>query len=169
MAEVIGKRIEALIEDRRTSQSAVARAIGVSQPSIGRLISGETRETGKLLELARELRTTPEYLVGETDDPDPKGPARVAEQRVLVTLEVALPSEAALTRMFEGLLAVTKDEPTEEAARMLARLLPVGLAQLQDLRGGHGPGASRDRGAAPQAPAITDRESRPVPRTSPRS
>jgi len=71
MAKVVGSRIERLIEERRTSQSAVARAIGVSQPTIGRLISGSTPETGKLVELARELETTPEYLLGETDDPSP--------------------------------------------------------------------------------------------------
>lgn len=71
MADVIGERLEWLIADRRSSQSAVAREIGVSQPSIGRLINGETRETGKLLELARALRTSPEYLVGETDNPEP--------------------------------------------------------------------------------------------------
>lgn len=70
MAEIVGARLEWLIEDRRTSQSAVAREIGVSQPSIGRLISGETRETGKLIELARALRTTPEFLIGETDESD---------------------------------------------------------------------------------------------------
>lgn len=49
--------------------------MGISQPSVGRLISGETRETGKLLELARALRTTPDYLVGYTDDPDTLSPA----------------------------------------------------------------------------------------------
>lgn len=73
MAEIVGGRLEALIKDRGTNQSEVARASGMTQPSIGRLISGETKETGKLLELARALRTTPEYLVGETDDPDLSG------------------------------------------------------------------------------------------------
>ena len=79
MAEIIGSRLEQLIADRDTNQSALARIIGVSQPSIGRLISGETRESGKLLELARALATTPEYLVGETDDPELGG---VAEKRL---------------------------------------------------------------------------------------
>ena len=71
MADIIGSRLEWLIQDRRTSQSALARQIGISQPSVGRLISGETRETGKILELARALRTSPEYLIGETDDDSP--------------------------------------------------------------------------------------------------
>ena len=71
MAEIIGARVDQLIKERRTSQSAVAVAIGVSQPTIGRLISGETRETGQIIELARELKTSPEYLIGETDDDSP--------------------------------------------------------------------------------------------------
>lgn len=70
MAEIVGQRLEDLIELRRTTQSKVAAAIGLSQPSIGRMISGETRETGKLLELARVLKTTPEYLVGESNERD---------------------------------------------------------------------------------------------------
>jgi phage repressor protein C with HTH and peptisase S24 domain len=70
MAEIVGERLLRLIDDRRLSQSALARLIGISQPSVGRLISGDTRETGKILELARALRTSPEYLVGEVDDPD---------------------------------------------------------------------------------------------------
>jgi transcriptional regulator with XRE-family HTH domain len=70
MAEIVGSRLQQLIADRDTNQSALARAMGISQPSVGRLITGETRETGKLLELARALRTTPEYLVGYSDEPD---------------------------------------------------------------------------------------------------
>jgi transcriptional regulator with XRE-family HTH domain len=58
MAEIVGERLLRLIDDRRLSQSALARLIGISQPSVGRLISGDTRETGKILELARALRTS---------------------------------------------------------------------------------------------------------------
>lgn len=71
MAEIVGARLDKLIQDRRTSQSALARDLGVSQPTIGRLITGETRETGKIIELARALKTTPEYLIGETEDDGP--------------------------------------------------------------------------------------------------
>lgn len=71
MADIVGARLEKLIQDRRTSQSALARELGISQPTIGRLISGDTRETGKIIELARALQTTPEYLIGETDDDGP--------------------------------------------------------------------------------------------------
>lgn len=80
MAELRSERIAELIRSKGLNQSEVARRVGISQPSIGRLISGETRESGKLLELARALETTPEYLVGATDDPniDAVGEKRLA-------------------------------------------------------------------------------------------
>ena len=79
MAEVRGDRILTRIEAMGTSRSRVADACGLKQPSITRLINGETRETGKLHELANALETTPEYLVGLTDDPSP---GAVAERRI---------------------------------------------------------------------------------------
>lgn len=80
MAEIVGERIAELIVGKGFNQTLIAKLTGMTQPSIGRLISGETRETGKLLELARALGTSPEYLVGETDDPDPSkvGDGRLA-------------------------------------------------------------------------------------------
>ena len=70
MAEVIGKRIEARMRDLGLSQSALARATGMKLPSIGRLISGETRRTNHLVEIAQALRTTPDFLTGVSDSPD---------------------------------------------------------------------------------------------------
>jgi phage repressor protein C with HTH and peptisase S24 domain len=78
MADIVGSRLEWLLQDRHTSQSALARELGVSQPTIGRLISGETRETGKIIELARALGTTPEYLIGETEDDGPSARVVIA-------------------------------------------------------------------------------------------
>ncbi len=63
---------ENLIEAMRlagVNQSQLAERVGVKQPSIGRLISGETKTTRALDLIARALNTTPAYLKGETDDP----------------------------------------------------------------------------------------------------
>lgn len=50
-------------------------------------------------------------------------------------MEVLLPPEEALTQMFEALLAgVDEAAPQAEVALLLARRLPIGLAQLRDLR-----------------------------------
>jgi len=69
MATIRGDRLEKLMADRQISQSELARRVGLKQPSIGRLISGETRSSSVLIELARELSVSPAYLAGETDDP----------------------------------------------------------------------------------------------------
>lgn len=55
--------------ERGLTQSELARRVGVKQPSIGRLLSGQTRSTSVLVEIARELGTTPGYLTGEIDHP----------------------------------------------------------------------------------------------------
>lgn len=67
MAEIRASRLENLLEKSGMSQSELARRVGIKQPSIGRLISGQTKSTSVLTEIARELRTTPEYLTGESD------------------------------------------------------------------------------------------------------
>lgn len=69
MAEIIGSRLEERMTAVGLNQTQLAKRVGLKQPSIGRLISGFTRESGKLLELASAVRTTPQYLTGETDDP----------------------------------------------------------------------------------------------------
>lgn len=118
MAEVIGARIKALISDRRTSQSAVAAACGMTQPSIARLIDGTTRETGKLLELAEALKTTPEYLVGYTDDaevPDGGDAMRAAVR------------EVALARASSTAKSDTADEDHRGMVRVKELDLALGL------------------------------------------
>lgn len=89
------------------NQSQLAKKVGLKQPSIGRLISGETRESGKLMELALAVRTTPDYLVGATDDPSIH--AGVEDQR----------------RSFHGLPAVA-----ETNADLLAEL---GLVPVKEI------------------------------------
>lgn len=124
MADIIGDRLAWLIDDRRTTQSAVAKLVGVSQPSIGRLISGETRETGKLLELARALKTSPEYLIGETDDP---GTSSVSEHRLAYRHAPAERDpdliEVPQIDLRYGLGGTYIDGPVEEEKRTFSRKL----------------------------------------------
>lgn len=57
-----------MLEASGLSQSALARRIGVSQATIGKLASGVSSGSKHLHSIARELGTTPAYLTGETDD-----------------------------------------------------------------------------------------------------
>ena len=63
------KRFRDLLIERGISQGELARRIGVSQQTISRLASGERYGTKHLHRIARELGTTPAYLVREADDP----------------------------------------------------------------------------------------------------
>lgn len=67
----IGDRIEGLLEAKGWSQAELARRIGVSQPTIWKLVSGNAQTSKHLREIARQLETSEAYLLGETDDPMP--------------------------------------------------------------------------------------------------
>jgi len=58
------------------SQSELARRVGIGQSSANRLEAGSTRNPRHIIQLAKVLGTTPEYLTGETDDPQPSGEIR---------------------------------------------------------------------------------------------
>lgn len=84
----------------------------------------------------------------------------------LVTMQVALPNEAALARMYEGLLrTMDLSRPVDELARTLARLLPTGLSQLQDLMPAPERGEAPEDDEAPRDRANSDPESQRAPRT----
>lgn len=117
------------------TQTQLAKASGVTQGTIASLISGRSRGSKHLHLIARALRTTPEYLLGETDDADGEAPAPpppVAYRTVV--MHVALPSTAALKAMFKGLLrGIDLTSSRDDIAQQLALDLPIGLAQLEDL------------------------------------
>lgn len=71
-----------------------------------------------------------------------------------VSLSVALPSEAALRDMFRSILVlVPADASKDEAADILARRLPAGLASIGPLALDPNSAASLAIGEAPPAPA----------------
>ncbi len=67
-----GFRPERLIELREArgwSQSELGRQSGVGQSTINRLEQGETRAPRNVFDIAEALGTSPDYLLGRTDDP----------------------------------------------------------------------------------------------------
>lgn len=107
MAEIIGSRLEERMVAAGLSQSQLARIVNLKQPSIGRLISGETRETGKLLEIAEAVNSTPEYLTGASDDAGPPEAGVSDHRRKLIDGQKGSPSPADL-----GLVAIKEVDLT---------------------------------------------------------
>jgi transcriptional regulator with XRE-family HTH domain len=62
-------RLKRLMTANGMSQAELARRVGVRQPTIYKLLTGENYGSTHLHKIARELGTTPAYLTGETDDP----------------------------------------------------------------------------------------------------
>lgn len=204
-AVIHADRLRELLNDRALSQSELARRVGVRQPTIFKLTSGNSRNSVYLPRIASELGTTIAYLTGETDDPDGEVPTQEpidSETREIIdclsslapadrrawlritrlmaglgrwdddsvsTLHAPampyraepreayiLPSEGALAQMFEGLLAgIDPTARVGEQALLLARRLPIGLSQLQDL-------LPAPRPAAPQRPAREETDAGPA-------
>jgi len=140
----VGDRIKARLEALGMSQSALARQVGITQATIAALISGKSRSSTHLHKIARTLLTTPAYLTAETDDPDENAPSPTPAPVIQhVMMAVALPSERALARMFEGLLrSMDLSAPVDVQALLLAKRLPIGLSQLRDLLPDPGPTAA---------------------------
>jgi len=79
MWEVNRAHLAKAMEAAGLNQSELAERVGMKQPSIARLLTGETKTTRALDLIARQLRTTSAYLRGETDDPScPLGEKQLA-------------------------------------------------------------------------------------------
>lgn len=113
-------------------QPKLADDLRVSQGTISKIVSGKTRNSRLLPRIALRLGLPLEYLLGESDDPRAGQPWPPAP--TLVSLQVALPSQIALARMFEGLLRELPPElDMPEQAQLLAKWLPIALSQAKDL------------------------------------
>ena len=125
---IIGERLLQRIDQQGLTQAEVGRRVGISQQAIGRLVGDGVYNSRYLHKIARVLKTSPEYLTGEIDDPDIDAPLAVtpaSAQFITVRMSVVLPPPQALEKMFRGMLrTIDPEDPQLELARQLAALLP---------------------------------------------
>lgn len=81
-----GKRLRTLRERKGYTQEELADAMGTSQRTVSAWENGQTPNGEMVAKLARELRTSTDYLLGLTDNPTP---AHIAN-------DVLLPRERAI-------------------------------------------------------------------------
>lgn len=62
-------RLEALMAEKSLSQNEMAKRIGITQSSVWKLLNQPAQGSKHIHKIARELGTTPAYLMGETEDP----------------------------------------------------------------------------------------------------
>jgi phage repressor protein C with HTH and peptisase S24 domain len=78
MWEIVPDRLAAAMKRAGVNQSQLAASVGMKQPSVGRLLSGETKTSRFLGEIASVLQTTTGYLTGEEED----GEALISDRRL---------------------------------------------------------------------------------------
>ncbi|MDE9471017.1 helix-turn-helix domain-containing protein [Xenorhabdus bovienii] len=61
--KTFAERLNKALRDEKMSQAQLASRIGVSQPAIWRLTSGQTNTSRKLVEIANTLNVSPEWLM----------------------------------------------------------------------------------------------------------
>jgi SOS-response transcriptional repressor LexA len=72
LGDRIRKRLDAIGEPADSGgQSWLARIVGMKQQGIASIIAGDVERPRKLREIAAALKTSQEYLLGETNDPTP--------------------------------------------------------------------------------------------------
>lgn len=86
------ERVAERMRELGLSQSALAREVGVTQQTIGKVVTGQSSNSSHLHKIARALQTTAAYLTGEINDPAedafiPPTPAEIAEQMGLIRIE----------------------------------------------------------------------------------
>lgn len=88
MVTIDPERLVRLMDLRGLSQTGLAQEVGVSASMIGKLARGEARGSTHLFKIAKALKTSPDYLTGEIDDPD-EG-AYVSPSKEELALEMGL-------------------------------------------------------------------------------
>lgn len=89
----VGDRIDAILRERRWSQSELARRTGIPQTTINSLIRRGSRASPHLVNIARELGVTPAYLTGDTPNRNDEFPTNALSNRELelLTMTRSLP------------------------------------------------------------------------------
>ena len=87
----LGERIKLLRIERGISADALGAQIGKDRATVYRYEAGMSCPAETLSLLASALRTTPEYLMGWTDEASPPSPVSSPDERILAAYHAADP------------------------------------------------------------------------------
>lgn len=114
-------RIKQRMQELDIKQDDLAKQAGLTQPAIFKLLSGKTRRTTRLTEIAKALGVRPEWLV---EGIEPKFPAIEANDQEFLAAYHTLPSQeqaAVRTLVFRGRLAQTQAQTQAQAPSLERR------------------------------------------------
>lgn len=114
------------MEGEGLNQSELARRVGVTQGAIAKVANNNPNGSSFLHKLARELRTTPEYLTGEVDDPELNAP----------TTKPLSPEQTELLERFDRLSRANQNALLQIVRSLPAENEPPSRQSLHDSRSG---------------------------------
>lgn len=161
----VAERLREAMDEAGVDQSALGKAIGVTQGTISLILLGKTRHSKHLPTIATFLGVSYDWLIGQSDAKRGEAPESApvsADERALLEglrslgkadraslhtvvdgfvtarrrapeRSLDLPSEAALTAMFQAQLQAFARLQGDDLARALAKRLPRALARLQEV------------------------------------
>lgn len=122
----LGQRIEERRSALGISQAELARRVGIRQSTLNSLVNGDSRSSRSIVDLARELHTTPEYLLGKSDDPAGSAPSPAdlpaRDRELLKVFDSFKGSERSFLVEMMKALAETRTKPSDhirEAKQMV--------------------------------------------------
>ncbi|WCT78640.1 helix-turn-helix domain-containing protein [Novosphingobium humi] len=76
------------MKEKKVTQKALADAIGISPQAVSRIVNGETSDPRKLPLIAKTVGASPEFLLGEVDDPNEGAPVPVLSNQEIAVLSL---------------------------------------------------------------------------------
>jgi len=107
---ILSERVRGLMEAQGLTQSELARRVAVTQGAIAKIVSNNPGGSSHLHKIARVLKTTAEYLTGETDDPAEGAVPAPSEREIADQLELV---EIASVDMAYGMGATFADDQVQ--------------------------------------------------------
>lgn len=101
---MIGPKIEARLRELGMSQAELARRTLIPQTTINSLVRGNSRSTPHLIKIARELNTTPAFLVGDVADQKAELPSQWFSEDDLEVLDILCMLRPEIKNSIKGLL-----------------------------------------------------------------
>jgi transcriptional regulator with XRE-family HTH domain len=95
-------KLSQLMEARRVSQADVARAAGMAQTAISRVLGGKQRlYLDQAAQIADYLGVSVDYLADDSLDEPPRGPELSEDERVILRMARVLGAEKAIRRLVD--------------------------------------------------------------------
>jgi transcriptional regulator with XRE-family HTH domain len=109
--QTVGNRVKSLRISKRLNQQQLADRIGTTQSAIAKIERGQTKKMeGETLEaLARELSSTPSYILYGAQNSEDHEHSMIAAEMAAIFRDLTISDKETILRMARGILPTKKN------------------------------------------------------------